>query len=733
MKRIFTFCVFMAAMVALFAKGGPSADMGDWNFKQFNFKKAALYYERALKRDKNNTYLLQRIADSYRLTNDWKAAEPYYARLSAINGSDPVNTLYHAQALCALQKYTEAKEYYLKSQELFPADSSIRERIKGLDNIEELKKDNGLYQIKNVEGVNSALADFGVTRHGSNEIYFCSSRRPDAYVRRVDNWTNGTFLELYVASIDSAGKGSNIQLLPGASVNKKFHEAAPAYNAKLNELYFDRSNYNGRRAFPSADKTVKLEIFKAGWSADQNAWNGEVKSVVPFNSKEYSVCHPSLNTAGDTLYFASDMPGGYGRADLYYCTRDGNGEWGTPRNMGMGVNTSGDDMFPFIADNGVLYFASNGHIGLGGLDIFYTKREAGKWSTPQNLGAPINTSADDFGLVMNADNKSGYLCSNRSGGAGDDDIYSFIKKSVIVNGITYNAYTGALLEGASVTANLHEVEKGQVITGADGAFSFNAEPGYCYTFNATKPEFYPAAKTSCISEKPELLRIPMYPMGDIKLQVVVIDKKTRNPLDSAVVKITNLHLSKSEVAITDKEGKCMFTLDTATDYRLQAEKETGMLNEKYLIVSDEISTRGVYPPVLLQDTLPLELVTIGVAIKLENIYYDLDKWFIRPDAAIELDRLVKILKDNPTINIELGSHTDCRAPKKYNMTLSAKRAQAAIEYIESRGIDMKRMQAAGYGESKLVNKCKCEGKDIVPCTEEQHQQNRRTEFKVLKF
>jgi outer membrane protein OmpA-like peptidoglycan-associated protein len=201
----------------------------------------------------------------------------------------------------------------------------------------------------------------------------------------------------------------------------------------------------------------------------------------------------------------------------------------------------------------------------------------------------------------------------------------------------------------------------------------------------------------------------------------------------ALVKLVNVATSKVEPQKTSPEGKVFYTLDPNTQYRIEASKDLGDPETKYLTVSTTTSTVGKVAPATIYATLELEKVKKGVAIKIENIYYDLDKWFIRPDAAKELDKIVKVLNDNPTMEIELSSHTDCRATIKYNASLSAKRAEAAVQYIASRGISQTRMVAAGYGESRLVNKCACEGTQVVPCTEEQHQENRRTEFKILKF
>ena len=386
-------------------------------------------------------------------------------------------------------------------------------------------------------------------------------------------------------------------------------------------------------------------------------------------------------------------------------------------------------MFPYIAENGTLYFASNGHMGLGGLDIFSTQLEKGNWSVPRNLGAPINSNLDDFGYVLRKDRIHGYFCSNRAGGVGDDDIYSFQR---LANGITYNGYTGDSIGGVTVEVKSNQ-ETTKVITERDGSFSFNPQPNIEYNFTATKDGYHESKLHLPSTDSTTTVRIPMYPEGDLKLEVVVIDKKTHQPIDSALVKIVNEQKGMPEEKYTDKEGKTTFGLDTNSKYRIEGYKETNNPSEKYLRVSADISTKGVYPPTVMKETIELDKAKKVVPIKLEIIYYNLDKWDIRPDAAIELNKLVKLLKDNPTMEIELSSHTDCRGSKDYNMSLSKLRAISALEYIATQGISRVRMTYAGYGESRLLNNCQCEDNNEIPCTEEQHQINRRTEFKIQKF
>jgi outer membrane protein OmpA-like peptidoglycan-associated protein len=381
-----------------------------------------------------------------------------------------------------------------------------------------------------------------------------------------------------------------------------------------------------------------------------------------------------------------------------------------------------------MSEGGTLYFASNGHNGLGGLDIYASKYVSGNWSAPKNLGAPINSASDDFDYILRSDNQSGYFCSNRAGGAGDDDIYSFARKGLVLPGITYDARTGDPLEGAVVTV-IPATKPDTMITSKDGGFTCSAGPNTDYVFNAVREGYYPATFKYHLAEIPGLVRIPMYPIGDIKLEVTVIDKNTRELLYNAGVKITNLHLLKQKTLHTDEEGKCVATVDSNAEYRIEAWKETGPEEKKYLNASAEISTRSVDSSGWIRQVIELERSQDKIALK--NIYYDLDKWFIRTDAASELDKLVRIMKDNPGINIELGSHTDCRETEEYNMVLSQKRAQSAVDYIVLKGIDKNRMVAVGYGKTRLINNCNCQENE-VPCTEEQHQQNRRTEFMVTK-
>ena len=249
-------------MVASFLLAGmvaaekPIVKVGDWYFKQFDYRKAILFYERALKKDQANNYVKQKMADSYRLINDEVNAEIYYADLAKADNANVINKLYYAEALRANQKYADAKVYYKQYLDLVPSDNSVKERLAGIDKVEELSKDRGFYDVKNLDKINSPLSDFGVSFFKDTGIFFCSNRIPDAYVVHKDDWTHGNFLQIYQAFKDDTAEGgvTKCDLLHGKTVNRKYHEGTSSFSEKMGELYIDRSNYNGRRAFPAAEQ-----------------------------------------------------------------------------------------------------------------------------------------------------------------------------------------------------------------------------------------------------------------------------------------------------------------------------------------------------------------------------------------------------------------------------------------------------------------------------------------------
>jgi outer membrane protein OmpA-like peptidoglycan-associated protein len=458
-------------------------------------------------------------------------------------------------------------------------------------------------------------------------------------------WTGNSYLHLFYAEPinidDFYNDFKEIRLAPDL-FNQKYHDGPASFNQNFTEVFINRTIVYRDKGKKDQDK-IRTHLLKIYNSERKNSkWT----EPVPFflNNDQYSVGHPALSRDGKVLCFVSDMKGGYGGTDIYMCRRENN-KWSQPVNLGPVINTFGNEMFPFLADNGDLYFASDGHPGFGGLDIFISHQMTDStWLQPRNLNQPINSSYDDFSLCISKNNMNGIFSSNRPGGLGNDDLYLFRRL-------------------------------------------------------------------------PEVKIVPNY-----YLSGYVKDKITLKPINNATVFFLDQEKNQALILKTDSNGFYKTQITPGKSYTVKA-MQIGYIADCYLFTPDTISK--VVERFAPRDLL-LDMLRKNRTFVLENIYYDLDKYYIRPDAQPALNKLVVIMKENP-VNIELGSHCDSRASDAYNMILSQNRAESAVHYIVSKGINPARITAKGYGESQLVNKCK----NGVPCTEEEHQMNRRTEFKVI--
>lgn len=499
------------------------------------------------------------------------------------------------------------------------------------------------YSIKNVSS-NTKYQDFGVSYFGKNTAVFASARKDKSIRKRVWLINNQPFLELYKGTIIENGDITDVKRFSKA-LNTKFHESNVAFTKDLNTVYFTRNNYIDKKIKKDTTGMILNQMYKA-----QVGLEGEWTNIqsMPFNSDNYQTGHPTLNEAEDKLYFISDMPGSYGLTDIYVVDIHADGTYGEPKNLGSGVNTSRKEMFPFIDQHNVLYYSSNGFPdSKGGLDVYATKLgKNNEYHEPLNLGFPINSNKDDYSFVKQNGTKSGYFSSNRTGGKGDDDIYSFIELNPLsfacsqeIAGVARDKNSGALLPGTLVTLYKGEEKVESILVGTDAVFNFRV---------------------------------------DCEASYKVVGEKQSYKEDS------------KELTTSDKD-------DLKTDSVL------------YLEQDEFITVRG------------------HLMLNINPIYFDLDKADIRDDAAIELERVVVIMTKYPGLVVQIGSHTDSRAPDNYNWILSNKRAIATTEWIITNGIDRNRIFGGGYGETQLVNECS----NGVKCTDEQHQLNRRTEFIII--
>ncbi len=491
---------------------------------------------------------------------------------------------------------------------------------------------------------------------------------------------------------------------------------------------------------------------------------------MPFNSDEYSVAHPTLTADGNTLYFASDMPGGFGGMDLYYSEK-GSGKWGPPLNMGPSINTEGNEIFPYFhAKSARLYFASDGHIGLGGLDIHYMEQqEGGSWGTIENLGYPMNTISDDFGIVFSEEGTCGYISSDRDGGVGCDDVYSFKKMAAPVKVLVYDENTKEPIEGAMV---INGCSGDTLMTAADGYVTIDQKMNVCCTFSASKEEYADNAKEGCTKEivvgEEVLVEIPLSKAIEFALEGAVFDAQTLLPLEGVEVTLTNDCGDDEQTLVTDETGVFSFKLKEDCCYKLKGTKE-----DYLAAIATDQCTRGLTESVTLQVNLNLQSikmpnpndivdpndvtstitkggddpngeindpghtnpVVIGPGDKIEgdlltflvHIYYDFNQSYIRDDAEPELNKLLSVLVENPQYIVEIGSHTDSRGSHRYNRRLSSRRAESVVRWLNNKGISRDRLIPVGYGETMNVNNCR----NLIPCSEKKHQLNRRTEFRVI--
>lgn len=654
-------CFIVAAMIgfAPAANGQSSLRKANKYYENYEFALALQEYQKAVQKRSPELETAKRIADAYRMTRQTQQAENWYGKVVSMAGRDPMNLYYFADALRSNGKYKEAKEQYMAWGEEMPEKAEqAQDLIQATATAEKWLNQPGVAKVELAQGLNvNGFSDFSPVAYGQSGILFTSDRgvRTGKDEAAIFGWTGRPYLQLFTAEQNEQGAWGSPMALQDV-INTDYHNATAAADAAGNTLYFTRTQAVAKKVKTNADPTSwvkptaeeekeyvnRLEIFMA--EKQGGTW-GNIKPFAYNKVDAYSVGHPALTPDGNVLYFASDMPGGMGDTDIYYTKRNADGSWGEPVNAGATVNTPGRESFPYVDADGKLYFASEGHMGMGGLDIFSAEGEQGNWLAVRNLGYPVNSARNDYGIMFTVPGEKGLLSSNRDSQNGTDDIYSFtILNKPVVLAIT-------------------TLERKQ---------------------NSSK-------------------------------------RTVQEILPSSRIVIAQENSQDSTVIVTDERGKYFLDARKGNTYSFTGEKE-GFLRMHTM----------TQVPTSAPDTVAVNLLfdknELDKSIVLENIYYDLDKWEIRKDAAKELDKLVLLLKRNPRLQIELSAHTDSRESKIYNQILSERRAEAAVDYLVSHGIDKKRLTAKGYGKTRLVNKCA----DGVRCSEAEHQLNRRTEFTIKK-
>lgn len=643
-KKIFLFSLLLC-VTAGFAQS--KLKKADRLFADYAYVDAAKEYEKYLENEKSpGIETIKNVADAYYYTGNTASALRWYTKLDAVTtgGMDDRYFNRYIQSQRAEGNVQKADDLLKKRLEAKGDQAAIDRVVSQKKYLDSLNKAPSNFKVSNL-AVNTDKSDFGTAFYGS-QIVYSSSKDTTKVGGKTYAWNDQPFLELYVADRNAAD-GSLFNDKKFVEDNQtQYHNATLTFSPDLKTVYYsanivkknDKLN-NGKEG------TNNIEIIKGDIDGDKLI-NVE---KLPFNNKDYSVGHPALSSDGKWLYFASDMPGGYGDTDIYVAEVYADGKVGDPKNLGPKINTAGREMFPFVNDS-ILYFSSDGHYGMGGLDVFESKKAKDlDFSEPKNLGAQVNSTHDDFSFIIDKGNKYGYFSSSRKGGRGDDDIYYFTRQDPPCEQWVSGRVTNMKYKMGINQADVKIYDQyGDVIasakTGEDGAYK---------------------VKVLCGSK--------------IKVEA-----------------------SKENHTKNDKE--------------LQTSKKNG---EETKDVNFELSN---YADLVRQED-NVEKVDIN------PIYFDYDKYAITEQAAIELDKVVYVMKNFPAIVIKIESHTDSRGKDAYNMILSGNRAKATYDYIIARGIDPARIESVkGYGETMLRNKCK----NGVKCSDEEHGKNRRSDFIIVK-
>lgn len=727
----FIFLLILGLTAAAASAQSKWEKKGNKYYESFSYHLAINNY---LKIEDKSTDILRKLAWSYYQVESYKESEKIWKEISNradVSGED----FYHyAQSLKVNKKYEEAYVWLKKASDKLSNDSRVSRTVDGYSKLQEYQKDAGNFTVKSLS-MNTEDQDFAPVMLG-NQLVFASSRKGVESVERKWNWNGLPFLELYAGELGPNDEVMNIKVF--ADVMKgKFHEGPISFNGSGNVAMFTRNNYKER----DEKGYTCLELYEV--RKNDGEWSEPI--ALPFNSANFSVGHATLNKSGDMVYFVSDMPGGFGGTDIYYATRGENGTWNKPVNLGNDINTEGNEMFPFIHENGQLFFASNGHLGLGGLDSYVAKSKGEKQWQVLNLGAPINTNLDDFGFVMSGDSKKGFFSSNRGGGKGSDDLYvvNILKPWQFDKEISFALTNnlGTALDLAHLTITQKNGKVMSVTTDSLGMVTINANDLEDVVIECNYPvhRSFKSEKNLKGLEHESVVALEMQKIPEVTLKGFVTEAVTGRKLGDVKVEMENTVTHEKAILSTDPLGefeKELSDLDwnQKVNYVFQFSKN-GYLPQS-CNYTELINREGDFV-INNKCNIQLEKLEVGQdlgkLIDIKPIYFDLGKANIRPDAATELDKIVAIMNENPTMQIELGSHTDCRGSAESNRKLSDKRAKSSADYIKGKITNPERIKGRGYGEMNLVNQCECEGKNVIPCTEEQHQANRRTEFKIIKI
>lgn len=714
-------------------------------YKTLAFALAADQYEGLIGSEVDSPEMQSKLAYSYFRTERFDLSEKTYAKVVQ-NSSNAEDIYQYAQVLKINGNYAASDEWMNKFIVMKPNDvrsQSFNSQKNYKEQIAAAAPDFSIQNWKN----NSAYTDFGTYPSlDVNKLYFLSSRSERSFVHNNWTWNNDRFLELHVATTDSTNEVVNQDVL-SKRVNSRFHEGPICFYPNGKWVIYTRNNIKKGNKRKDSQGIQNLKLYIA--DVNNGKWINEREFI--YNSRDYSVGHPSFTPDGKWMYLSSDKPGGFGGADIYKVAVKEDGTFGELINLGKEINTEGQEMFPWVSQEGHLFFSSDGLVGLGGLDNFVWLNDNNNFTEVLNCGTTINSSYDDFALTTFKNGKEGYFSSNRSGGKGGDDIYHYQQLTPFSLGLMVKGYTkdknGAAILAQTTVYLFDSASKkmDSIVSNDQGYYEFHLVRDANYQLLAEKSDYFDGKAPVTTKGLPVSTRVIDQDLvlekdPGFALLTIVKDGQTSELLDSVQVEIKERKTGNKVIYdLTNGNGEVFKSLANnkmgdILDYSIKLSRPGYLTKE--LVYTAKLTKPGVLELNKALD-MTMDKLTVGVdlatIIDIKPIYFDYAKYTIRKDASIELDKIVKVMREYPTMEIELGSHTDCRGSIASNEKLSDNRAKASAAYIRARIPNPDRIYGKGYGEAKLKNGCGCEGPVKSTCSEAEHQENRRTEFIIMKM
>jgi outer membrane protein OmpA-like peptidoglycan-associated protein len=684
MKKILVIIIFFS--LCSNANAQLVLRFAEYKFKNLNYPDAIPYFKYHIeRRDSNDVLAIRKLADCYRLTNQYEEAEQMYAKL-LLKDSVATDRMYYNDA-----------------------------RLRSIRNVQTIDTLN--IKVKRL-AFNSEISDFAATIY-KNKLIFTSSIQVRPFVQRNHTWTETNFLSLQESSIEDDFNSYKPFAL---ELKSKFNIGQASFLERDSTMYYTTNNHKVKS---KKNGYINLRIESAEYIYGK--WHRIEK--FKFNSEDYACAHPSISSDGTKLYFSSNMPGGYGGMDLYVCEWVGDSTWSMPLNLGDRINTFEEEVFPHISTDNILYFASNARNSIGGLDIFYCDFNQLN-AKVESFPYPINSSDDDFAFITHPNKYSGFFSSDRGNKGINDDIYSFNIIAKNINVHVVDSLTNQKL--FNVDVSIYHKDSVMNYKTISKTLSLRIMNNDFYIFDVKCQGYFDKkiSNTFYLNDTVYYIKLNKSKQA-CHVQGIVKQKANNQVIENVNIKIYNYTIGQEVYnTLSNNLGFYkIYDLESNSRYGISFSKDGYFTKEVFVETSDKQCSNKLITDYDFIRNVELDSIVIGKAIKIDNIYFDLAKWSIRKDAAIELDKIVKMLNENPEIIIELSSHTDSRASAKYNEVLSDKRAKSSAAYIVSKGISESRITGKGYGEYQLINNCA----DGVKCSEKEHQQNRRTEFKVVGF